>query len=81
VVGADLQSRQLLMVVASGAALVALIVLTALSVYKPAGMTPYGWRMQDEQHCERLEMPGKGYNRSTMVAMPCPTPMHMVARP
>jgi hypothetical protein len=54
VVGADLQSQQRLMVIASGAALVVLIVLTALSVYKPAGMTPYGWRKQDEQRAGRV---------------------------
>ena len=46
---ADLQSRQLLMVVASGGALLVLLVLTALSVYKPQGMTRYGWRKQHEQ--------------------------------
>ena len=40
---------QLQMVVASSAALVALLVLTVLSVYKPRGMTPYGQRKQDEQ--------------------------------
>src|SRR6266567_1135307 len=48
VLGAHLQSQQL-MVVASSVALVVLIVLTALSVYKPRGMTPYGQRKQDEQ--------------------------------
>ena len=53
VLGASLQSQQLLMVVASAAALVVLIVLTDLSVYKPAGMTPYGWRKQDEQRAGR----------------------------
>jgi hypothetical protein len=37
---------QLQMVIASGGALVVLIVLTALSVYKPRGMTQYGWRKQ-----------------------------------
>src|SRR5260370_42357174 len=35
VLGADLQSQRLLMVTASGAGLVVLIVLTVLSVYKP----------------------------------------------
>jgi hypothetical protein len=50
VLGAYLYRTQLLMVVASGAALVVLLVLTALSVYKPRGMTPYGQRKQDEQH-------------------------------
>ena len=53
VVGPSLQSQQRLMVVASGAALVVLLVLTALSVYKPAGMTPYGWSKQDEQRAGR----------------------------
>ena len=46
--GAHLQSRQL-MVVASSVALVVLLVLTALSVYKPRGMTRYGQRKQYEQ--------------------------------
>jgi hypothetical protein len=47
---ADLQSQQRLMVTASGATLVVLIVLTVLSVYKPRGMTRYGVRKQHEQH-------------------------------
>jgi hypothetical protein len=34
--------------VAAAAALVVLAVATALSVYKPRGMTPYGWRKQRE---------------------------------
>ena len=49
VLGADLHGAQLQMVIASGAALVVLFVLTVLSVYKPRGMTPYGQRKQDEQ--------------------------------
>jgi len=49
VLGADLHSQQLQMVIASGAALVVLLVLTALSVYKPRGMTRYGQRKQDGQ--------------------------------
>ena len=49
VFSAYLQSRQVLMVVASSVALVVLIVLTALSVYKPRGMTRYGRRKQHEQ--------------------------------
>ncbi len=40
----DLHGPQVMMVVASGTALVALLVLTALSVYKPRGLTPYGVR-------------------------------------
>ncbi len=50
VFSADLQSQQLLMVTASGATLMMLIVLTVLSVYKPRGMTRYGQRKQREQH-------------------------------
>jgi len=30
----------------AGAALGALLVTTLLSVYKPRGLTPYGWRKQ-----------------------------------
>jgi hypothetical protein len=33
----------------SGVGLLVLLVTTILSVYKPRGMTPYGWRKQDEQ--------------------------------
>lgn len=46
---AALRQLQLQMGIASGAALVVLLVLTALSVYKPRGMTPYGQRKQVEQ--------------------------------
>lgn len=46
---ADLHSMQVQMVVASAVALMALLVEMALAVYKPKGMTPYGWRKQDEQ--------------------------------
>jgi hypothetical protein len=42
----DLQQQRLQLVMASGAALVALLVATALSVYKPPGMTAYGQRRQ-----------------------------------
>lgn len=40
---------QIQMIVASGAALVALLVATGLGVYKPKGMTRYGWRKQYEE--------------------------------
>lgn len=40
---------QIQMVVAAGLALLALLVATALGVYKPRGMTPYGWRKQYRQ--------------------------------
>ena len=37
------------MLIASAGALVVLLVLTALSYYKPRGMTRYGWQKQQEQ--------------------------------
>ena len=49
---ADLRQMQVQMVVASAAALVALLVATALAVYKPRGVTPYGWRKQYEQRTQ-----------------------------
>jgi len=46
VFSAVLQRAQLQMVIASGAALVVLLIITALSVYKPRGLTRYGQRKQ-----------------------------------
>lgn len=46
---ADLHKLQIQMAVASGAALLVLLVLTALSVYQPRGMTQYGQRKLHEQ--------------------------------
>ena len=47
--GADLQAMRNLLVTAAAAALLALIVLTTLSIFKPRGMTAYGWRKQRVQ--------------------------------
>ncbi len=49
VLGPALSGAQREMVIASAAALVVLLVLTVLSVYKPRGVTPYGQRKLDEQ--------------------------------
>ena len=43
------RSLQIQMVVASSVGLLALLVATGLAVYKPRGMTAYGWRKQYEQ--------------------------------
>lgn len=40
---------QIQIVIISIAALVVLLVATALAVYKPRGLTPYGWRKQKEE--------------------------------
>jgi len=45
---ADLE-LQIQMVAASAAAVLALVAATVLAVYKPRGMTPYGWRKQYEE--------------------------------
>ncbi len=47
---------QIEMVMASGAALFALLVATGLAVYKPRGMTRYGWRKQHEEHTVQSEL-------------------------
>jgi hypothetical protein len=39
-----LHQVQVQLVVVSGGALLALVVATTLSMYKPRGLTPYGWR-------------------------------------
>jgi hypothetical protein len=32
-----------------------LLVILVMNIYKPRGMTPYGWRRQDEQRREHPE--------------------------
>jgi hypothetical protein len=49
VLNAHLYRTQIQMVIASSGTLIMLLVLTALSVYKPRGMTRYGWQKQQEQ--------------------------------
>ena len=46
---ADLHGLKIQLVIESGAAVLVLLVTTALSVYKPKGLTRYGWRKQREQ--------------------------------
>lgn len=41
----------------AGAAVLLLVVATALSVYKPRGVTPYGWRKQHEERRRRESRP------------------------
>ncbi len=45
----DHRRLRIQLVADSGAALIALLVATTLSVYKPRGMTRYGWRKQREE--------------------------------
>jgi hypothetical protein len=46
---AELRQVRIQLVADAGAALLALLVATTLAVYKPRGLTPYGWRKQLEQ--------------------------------
>ena len=46
---ADLHGLKVQLVIEAGAAVLVLLVATALSVYKPKGMTRYGWRKLREQ--------------------------------
>src|SRR5437763_14635326 len=46
---ADLRGLKVQLVIEAGAAVLVLLVATALSVYKPRGMTRYGWRKLREQ--------------------------------
>lgn len=45
----DLRELRVQFVVEAVAAILLLIVITSLSVFKPRGLTPYGWRKQREQ--------------------------------
>lgn len=47
--GGDLPGLRIQLVADAGAALLVLLVTTALSLYKPRGMTRYGWRKQQEE--------------------------------
>lgn len=47
--GDELRSLRIQMAVDASAALIALMVATTLSVYKPRGITPYGWRQLQKQ--------------------------------
>ncbi len=47
--GSDLRGLRIQLVADAGAALLVLLVATALSVYKPRGVTPYGRRKQREE--------------------------------
>jgi len=45
----SLRATRIQLVVTSGGAVLALLVTTTLSIYKPRGLTRYGWRMQREE--------------------------------
>ena len=44
----------------AGGGLLVLLVITVLNVYKPPGLTPYGWRKQHEERRQRREQRPEG---------------------
>ncbi|MEV5434442.1 hypothetical protein AB0K80_00160 [Streptomyces sp. NPDC052682] len=51
--GTDLGGMRVQLVFDAAAAVAVLLTTTALSVYKPRGITRYGWRVQQEQRTDR----------------------------
>ena len=52
--GDDLFAARLSLVIHSGGGLLVLLLPVTLSIYKPRGMTRYGWRKQYEQRAESI---------------------------
>ena len=53
----DLRQLAFSPVLHAGAGALVLLGANVLSVYKPRGLTPYGWRWEDEQRRKHLERP------------------------
>jgi len=70
-VSPDLGRLRIQLVVASGAALLVLLVTTTLSVFKPRGMTRYGLRQQEEQ---RRALQSSKQNERRPILVPDTTP-------
>ncbi|OAH12789.1 hypothetical protein STSP_38260 [Streptomyces jeddahensis] len=49
----DLDGMRVQLLADAAAAVLVLLTTTALSIYKPRGITRYGWRVQNEQRAER----------------------------
>ncbi|MFJ5730364.1 hypothetical protein [Streptomyces paradoxus] len=53
--GSDLDGMRVQLVLDAAAAVVVLLANTALSIYKPRGITRYGWRVQQTQRASRAD--------------------------
>jgi hypothetical protein len=49
-----------------GAGLVVLLAITGLNVYKPRGLTPYGWRKQQEERAQPAQRVGSRAQPTTV---------------
>jgi hypothetical protein len=56
----DLRELRVQLAVTAAAAIIALLVTTGLSVLKPRGLTPYGWRKQREGRALEPELDAAG---------------------
>lgn len=54
----ELRGVRIQLLVDSVAAVVVLVAATVLSIYKPRGLTPYGWRKERENHSVALSATG-----------------------
>lgn len=57
---ADFRQLRIQLVVDASAAVLALLVTTALSIYKPRGLTRYGWRKQQAQRASEARNGASG---------------------
>ncbi len=55
----DLRTMRIQLVADAGAALLVLLVAVTLSVYKPKGLTRYGWHTRHEQRAQPRTMAGR----------------------
>ncbi|GAA3841366.1 hypothetical protein [Streptomyces chiangmaiensis] len=55
--GSDLSGMRIQLVADAAAAVAVLLTTTALSIYKPRGITKYGWRVQNKQRADRAGSP------------------------
>jgi hypothetical protein len=60
----DLRQLRIQLMTDAGAALVALLVTTALSIYQPRGLTPYGWRKQQAQQTKSTSFATTTYRQN-----------------
>jgi hypothetical protein len=67
---ADLLGMRIQLVADAGAALLALLMATTLAVYKPRGMTRYGWRKQHEQRALLQPYTGVGSDPGLTTSTP-----------
>lgn len=64
----DFRDVRVQLIADAGAALLVLLVATALSIYKPRGLTKYGWRKQRDQRGPLPAVPGSSVDGTRTAA-------------